>query len=115
MVRLSWAQQREIEMGTRQARRQRQIERAHERYAGVLLAVGMPRKLRALTGAAEYGRLVAGKSETDWYDVEWREKIREFYIAAHQGSPAPTDKTVKKFVRGYIAWLRTEIYARKYV
>ena len=94
-------------MGTRQARRRR-VERAHERYAAVLLAVGMPGRLLRREGIT--------KINWDaylWYDYQWREEIRQFYIAAHLGTPAPCDKTVKKFVRGYVAWLRREVDARR--
>lgn len=98
-------------MGTRQARRQRAIERAHERYAGTLLAVGLPR--RAVGASAGDVRFADG--EYLWYDNEWRSSIMTFYLAAHIGNPTPTDKTVKKFVRGFVSWVRRESEARRHV
>jgi len=99
-------------MGTRQARLQRQIERAHERYAGTLLAVGMPMRIRYLTAKNRDAPIEQGEARFHWHDSGWRAQVAQFYLDSHQGQPPPSMKTQKKFIRGFTAWLRKEVEAR---
>jgi hypothetical protein len=91
---------------------QRQIERAHQRYIGTLLAVGLPRKLSSIGAKNKDAPLEIGEPKFDWYCNGWRAQIAQFYLDAHEGSPPPSTKTQKKFLRGFVAWCRKEVQAR---
>jgi len=103
-------------MGTRQAKRLRQIDAAHERYAVTLLAVGLPQVFRpVVTDPADsrYGEYVGeGEPSYNWYDNAWRESVGEFYTASFGTGTPPGPKARKRFVRGYVAWLQKEIRKR---
>lgn len=89
-------------MNEQKARKLRRIECAHNRFTGVMLALGMPRKALRSGKQAMAGE-EAGYS---WYDNDYRERVRNFYIASFTSAPRPNDKTVKKFVRSYMRWLQ---------
>lgn len=86
-------------MNEQKAKKLRRIECAHDRFAGILLAVGMPPK----NGDDGRRNRVMGFA---WYDNGYRERVREFYLASFSSAPLPNTKTVKKFVRSYMRWLQ---------
>lgn len=102
-------------MGTRQAKRQRRIDAAHQRYAATLLAVGLPENLTVMDLESQRSANLHGTrvGPPNWYHAEWREKIAEFYLASFGTGTPPGRKAKKRFVRGYVAWLKREITARK--
>lgn len=85
-------------MNGQKARKLRRVEMAHDRFAGILLAVGMPPKFKRRSIVGDY----------NWYDNEYREHVGRFYVASFTSAPKPNVKTVKKFVRGYTRWLRRQ-------
>lgn len=89
-------------MNEQKARKLRRIEMAHERFAGVLLAVGMPPK--ADGNAPRRIRM----ESYHWYDNNYRTAVRDFYVASFTSAPKPNVKTVKKFVRSYMRWLQQQ-------
>jgi len=89
-------------MNEKKAKELRRIDAAHNRYIGVMLAVGLPPRFSQ--------RTIVG--DVNWYDRDYRERVVKFYIESFASTPRPNDKTVKKFVRGYMRWLQREQNAR---
>ena len=90
-------------MNEQKAKKLRRIDMAHDRFIGVMLALGMPRRIDG-----NRPRSIRNESH-DWYDNEYRDAVRQFYIASFTSAPKPNTLTVKKFVRSYIRWLRQRV------
>lgn len=84
-------------MNAQKAKKLRRIEMAHDRFIGVMLAVGMPPS-----------RPTLGVDVPLWHDYDYRVAVENFYIASFASTPRPNVKTVKKFVRSYIRWGRRQ-------
>ena len=78
-------------MNEQKARKLRRIEMAEQRFAGVLLAVGMPPAHGPHT-------LIALKENQihDWYNTQYLDQVREFYIASITSAPRPNEKNNKE-------------------
>lgn len=92
-------------MNEQKARKLRRIEMAHDRFTGVLLAVGMPEKTKRSIRRPR-ASVNTVNEDYDWYDNNYRERVRKFYVASFTSAPKPNEKTVKKFVRSYMRWLQ---------
>lgn len=100
-------------MGTRQARRLRRVESAHDMYVGVLLAVGLPQRLKPITRENCYGKLYAGDAKFAWDDAMWRANVTQLYLESFGKTfTPPGPKSQKRFVRGFTAWCRKEVEKR---
>lgn len=99
-------------MGTRQARRLRRVDRAHQRYVGTLLAVGLPPRLDRLTAAHPDAPITLTPAEWVWHDPIWRGNIAQFYLDSHGTGTPPGTKAQRRFVRGFTAWCRKEVESR---
>lgn len=87
-------------MNEQKARKLRRVEMAHDRFAGVLLAVGMPPKFKRTAA-------IPGE-QNNYYNPGYRDRVAAFYVASFTSAPRPNVKTVKKFVRSYTRWLRRQ-------
>lgn len=96
-------------MNEQKARKQRRIEMAHDRFAGILLAVGMPERGITFRSGGRAKRI----EDYNWYSNEYRERVGNFYIASFTSAPRPNAKTVKKFVRSYMRWLAQQHNQRR--
>ena len=99
-------------MNEQKARELRRIECAHERFIGVMLAVGMPPS-KSLETQEYYRRIGKANEAYRWFDNEYRERVGNFYIASFTSAPRPNAKTVKKFVRSYMRWLQQQYRQRQ--
>lgn len=100
-------------MGDRQAKRQRRIDAAHERYTVTLLAIGMPPQVRQMQQKSKYGPItMSSEAEFNWNDNKWRENVEGFYQASFGTGTPPGRKARRRFIRGYVSWLRKEVDKR---
>lgn len=93
-------------MGDRQAKRQRRIDAAHERYTVTLLAMGMPPAIKKIP------LTIGGEVEFNWTDGMWRDNVEGFYQASFGTGTPPGRKARRRFIRGYVSWLKKEVQAR---
>ncbi|MCK5319637.1 MAG: hypothetical protein KAJ55_17120 [Anaerolineales bacterium] len=99
-------------MGTRQARRLRRVDRAHQRYVGTLLALGLPRRMLDLTAKRKDAPITLSEPRFDWDCPGWRGNIAQFYLDSFGDGTPPGTKAQKRFVRGFVSWCRKEVFDR---
>ncbi len=100
-------------MGMRQTRRLQRVERARDIYAGTLLAVGLPRRMLDLTAKHKDAPITLSEPRHDWDCPGWRSQVCQFYFDSFLPTATPpSTKAQKRFVRGFTAWCRKEVFDR---